>query len=348
VKADKILVVRLSAVGDCVHALPAVRALRERFPGAHLSWAVDDRAAPLLEGLPEVNDFLVMPRRALRGKGRVARWRRLSTYRRELKAAGFDVAVDLQGLAKSALVGFFSRAATRIGFPRAGGAREMAWIFYNCTPEVPEEARHVAEKSRALLAPLGVDLSAPLPSPSIPEHPEAARRVAGLLDELGLGEERFAVLNPGAGWPTKLWPPEHFAALAAKLGSDFGLEVLVTWFGPEREMAEAICAGGEARLAPPTDLQELAELLRRAALYVGSDTGPTHIAAAVGAPTVALFGAADAERNAPLGSRVAILSAGLDCSPCWKRSGCPRGVECMKAITPERVAGAAGELGVAG
>ncbi len=344
--AGRVLVVRLSAVGDCVHALPAVRALRAALPAAHVAWAVDDRAAPLLEGLDEVNEFLVMPRRSLRGKSRWARWRALAAYRRRLRSGAFDAAVDFQGLAKSALVGYFSGAPRRIGPPRGDGARELSWLFYNCTPEIPPEARHVAEKSRALLAPLGVDLSAPLPQPELPAHPGAAARVESALDGMNLAAGEYAVLNPGAGWPTKLWPLEHFSALAALVRAELGLEVLVTWFGPEeKRMAEEVSADGAARPAPRTDLCELAELLRRAALFAGSDTGPTHIAAAAGTPTVALFGPADAERNHPLGGRVETLTAGLDCSPCWRRSGCPRNLACMRSLTPQAVLDAARRLG---
>jgi len=153
------------------------------------------------------------------------------------------------------------------------------------------------------------------------------------------------VLNPGAGWSTKLWPAGHFHRLAGLLRSELSLDCLVTWHGPaERELAERVAAGGAARLAPATGLPELAELLRAAALYVGSDTGPTHIAAAAGTPTAALFGAADAARNRPLGPHVETLSAGLDCSPCWRRSGCPRGVECMGQLAPEAVLTAARRL----
>jgi lipopolysaccharide heptosyltransferase I len=348
VKAERILVVRLSALGDCVHALPAVRALRAARPEAHIAWAVDDRSAPLLTGLAEVDRLAVMPRRGLRGLSRWKRLGRLAAYRRELREGNFDVTVDFQGLTKSALVGFLSGARTRIGPPRSDGARELSWLFYTLTPDVPAAARHVAEKSRALLAPLEVDVGAPLPEPRLPEHPEAAGRVGRALGEMGLDAGRFAVLNPGAGWPTKLWPEEHFARLAGMLRDELGLEVLVSWFGPaERGAAERICAAGSARPAPETDLPELAEMLRRAGLYVGSDTGPTHVAAALGVPSVALFGAADAERNRPLGGRVETLTAGLDCSPCWKRSGCPRGVECMSAVGPELVLEAARRLGVA-
>ncbi len=345
--AGRVLVVRLSAVGDCVHALPALQSLRAALPEAHLTWAIDDRSASLFEGLPEVDEFMIMPRRSLKGLSLLDRWRHLAAYRRRIRKREFDVAVDFQGLTKSALLGFFSRAGKRIGLSRANGARELAPLFYTSTPEVPDDARHVAEKSRALLAEFGVDLAAPLPHPKLPEHPEAGARIAAALARLGLAEKPFAVLNPGAGWATKFWPLAHFAELAAALRQDIGLEVLVTWFGPtEKAMADTICEGGNARHAPKTDLRELAELLRSAALYVGSDTGPTHIAAALGTPSVALFGAADAERNHPLGESVRTLTADLACSPCWLRANCPRGVECMRSIPASRVLKAVEELGV--
>jgi heptosyltransferase-1 len=343
--AERILVVRLSAVGDCVHAIPAVRALRAALPDSHIAWAVDDRAAPLLTGMTEVNEFLVMPRRALRGASRLTRWRRLAAFRRQLRQRDFTAAVDFQGLAKSALTAYLSGAPLRVGFPRGEGSREFAWALYNSRPDIPDSAVHVSEKCLRLLVPLGVSPAVPLPEPRLPGHPAAAERVAAALAGLGLDEKPFAVLNPGAGWSTKLWPAGHYAQLAAGLRGKLGIEVLVSWFGPSEErLAAGICAGSGARPAPRTDLPELTELLRRATLFVGSDTGPTHIAAALGVPTVALFGAADPMRNRPLGRRVAILCAGLDCSPCWRRSGCPRGGECMSRIRPESVLAAARRL----
>jgi len=340
-----VLIVRLSAVGDCVHALPAIAALRAARPDLRIGWAIDDRSAPLLAGLPEVDEFFVLPRRALAGKGLLARCGAFLALRRKLRAAGFQAAADLQGLAKSALVTLASGAPLRIGLGRAAGARELSWLACNCRPEVPAGARHVAERSAALLVPLGLPAGAALPLPRLPVHAGAAARVAGLLAELGLAARPFAVLNPGAGWETKRWPPGSFADLAASLRQELGLEVLITWFGAgERELAGMICSGGAARPAPETTLPELVELLRRSALCVGSDSGPAHIAAAAGTPTVALFGPADAVRNRPLGPAVEVLTAQADCAPCWRRRGCPRGLECMLRITPGGVLAAARRL----
>ena len=345
---ESILIVRLSAVGDCVHALPAVAALRAAKPGAKIVWAIDDRSAALFAGHPDVDEFLVMPRRGLKGRSLRERWRFALDWRRRLRAGGFAAAVDFQGLLKSALTARLAGAPLCIGLRRAQGARELSWLLYNCRPEVPESVRHVAERSLALLAPLGVRAGAELPLPRLPVHPAAAARVEAELGKLDLAGRRLAVFNPGAGWETKRWPANHFAVLAEMLRRDLGLEVLVTWFGPaERELAGRICAAGVARLAPPTDLPELLELLRRAALYIGADTGPTHIAAAAGTPTVALFGAADPVRNRPLGPRVETLTAGLHCSPCWLHRNCPRDVECMKALGPGAALAAARQFAAA-
>jgi heptosyltransferase-1 len=340
-----VLIVRLSALGDCIHALPAIRALRVARPDLRIGWAVDDRFAPLFQNHPDVDELHVLPRRGLAGRSLLARGAALRELGRQLRASGFEAAVDLQGLAKSALVTLASGAPLRIGLSASAGARELSWATYNCRPPVPASARHVAERSLALLAPLGIPAGAALPDPRLPARAQAAARVETALGEMGLSGRRFAVLNPGAGWETKLWPVGHYSELARLLRDQLALDVLVSWFGArERELAERIAAAGPARPAAATDLPELAELLRRAALYVGADTGPTHIAAAVGTPTVAIFGPADAVRNRPLGPRLEVLTAGLDCAPCWRRKGCRRAVECMTAVRPEQVLAAARRL----
>jgi lipopolysaccharide heptosyltransferase I len=335
---QKILIVRLSAVGDCVHAIPAVMALRQARPDAHIAWAVDDRTAPLLEGLAEVDQFVVLPRRSLKGLSRLARWKKLREFRRELKARHFDTTVDFQGLAKSAFLAYCSGAHRRLGLDRLSGAREMSWLFYTDKICPGPEAKHVSEKSAALLEPLGLPSSSPLPLPVIPLHEESVEKVLLGLEKIKISTKPYAILNPGAGWVTKLWPVEHYGQLARMIRETFKIEVLVSWFGPaEKEMCQAICATSGAHSAPDTNLPELAELLRGAVLYVGSDTGPTHIAAATGTPTVGIFGAADSQRNAPLGPNVRVLNAALECSPCWQRNKCPRAVECMSRVTPEEV-----------
>lgn len=349
--ARSVLIVRLSALGDCIHALPAIQALRAARPDVRIGWVVDDRFSPLFEGHPDVDELHVLPRRGLASKTWLARASALRGLAGRLREKRFDAVVDTQGLAKSAFVALASGAPLRVGLSAEAGARELSWATYNLRPEVPAGTKHVSERARALLVPFGVSADAALPHPKLPVRPDAAAKVDSWLGAMGLLGKRFAALNPGAGWETKLWPPESFGALAAMVRRDLGLESLVTWFGAaEKALAGRVVAasGGAARMAEPTNLQELSALLVRAALYVGSDTGPTHLAAAAGAPTVALFGPADAVRNRPLGPAVETVTAGRDCAPCWRRSGCPRGLECMKGISPEAVLAAAVRVSAGG
>ncbi len=168
--------------------------------------------------------------------------------------------------------------------------------------------------------------------------------LAGL--ELADGEP-VAVLNPGAGWVTKRWEPARMGELGRRLIGEDGYRVVAAWAGPDEEaMARTIIetAGPGAHLAPPTTLRELAALLARARLFVGCDTGPMHMAAALNVPTVALFGAADHRRNGPYGPHGRAVTAGVECSPCWLAEGCPHDLRCMTEITVEQVLDAARQL----
>jgi len=331
----RVLLVRLSAVGDCVHAMPVACALREAFGDARIGWVVDDRAAAVVRGHPALSRLHVLPR-----QGGLGGLRRTVA---ELRAERYDVAIDLQGLMKSALLARLSGAKRRIGF--ADDARELSWLLTNERVRPPGSARHVVERNLALLAPLGVEAAAVRFGLAVDAG--ARGRMDAALDEMDLAAGRFALFNPGAGWPTKRWPVTRFAELGARLAREQGLGVLVVWAGaPERAMAERLAAeaGESARVAPETDLAELAALAARAGLFVGADTGPTHMAAALGVPTVALFGASDPVRNRPLGERVRVVTAGVDCAPCWRSRACPHEAACMSGITAGRVAAAAAEL----
>jgi ADP-heptose:LPS heptosyltransferase len=208
--------------------------------------------------------------------------------RRELAAERFDLSIDLQSLTKSAVAARLSGARWRIG---AGGrdGRELSKWFNN--ERVPIRARHVIEHYLSLLRPL--EIVDPPVEFGLPEWPRAIRVVNRFLCEKGLLPGGFAVLNPGAGWPSKQWPAPRYAAVAEYLGERFGLPSVAVWAGTaERELAQTIVAesAGWARLAPPTSIPELAELARRAVLFVGSDTGPLHLAVAVGTRAVSLHG----------------------------------------------------------
>jgi ADP-heptose:LPS heptosyltransferase len=245
-----------------------------------------------LEGHPALDELIRVPRRWLKSPRAV--WQ----LRQRLRAARYDTAIDVQGLSKSSIVSWLSGAPRRIG-PGGRDGREVSPLLNN--ERVVPSATHVIDRNLQLLRPLGIDQCDV--RFDLPEAADDARRVEAFLRDAGL-TGGFAVINPGAGWPSKLWCPERFGEVATHLGRRFGLPSVAVWAGDdEHQWAQSIVArsDGWARLAPPTTLCELAALLRRGRLMVASDTGPLHIAAAVGTPCVGLFGPMPHERNGPYG-----------------------------------------------
>lgn len=420
----RILIVRLSALGDVIHALPVLAALRARLPAAFIGWVVEEKpAAPLLAGHPLIDKLFVVPRRWLKSPRAVAK------LRRELRAENFDVALDIQGLAKSAVAARLSGAPGRIGLARPD-ARELAPFLNNLlvvpgrkAPTLPRrlaekleekiraaqqppaaaatvarpapategirlegratvappsgfflrdgdapgnEVRHVVDRNLAILEPLGI-VRPPVAFP-LPDFPDEQSRIDAWLAGQGLlpdspgahgahgrsgGGERaeFVVINPGAGWPSKRWPPERFAIVARAIDEKWGLPAVVAWGGgEEKELADEIVERADAaakqpgriRPAPATTIPELAALLRRARLFVGSDTGPLHLAAAVDCPSVGLFGPMPAERNGPYGPAHAAVQRRR--VPGTSRQRRRAGPEAMLAIEPENVLDACSQV----
>jgi lipopolysaccharide heptosyltransferase I len=340
----RILIVKLGAVGDVVHALYPLRALRRAFPDARIAWAVEDKSADVLAGQPDVDEVMVFPRRTAKGP-----WKALATFltfARALRAFRPDVAIDLQTLFKSGLLTFLSGARTRIGFRKW---REGNFLFTNVRVAARPEEKHAVEKYLALLRPLGIepDRAIGAPTGADPVHlvasVEQGARVDAFLATLPAGPPVVAV-NPGASWATKRWPASRYGEVARALADDPGATIVVLWGPGELAMAEAVraAAGDRAFLAPETSLRELAHLLAHCALYVGGDTGPMHVAAAMGTAAVALFGPSDPARVGPWGvpSRI-VEPLGFGCLHCWKRA-CRR--RCLEAIDAPTVTRAARSL----
>lgn len=284
---ERILIVRLSALGDVIHGLPVACALRHAFPSATIGWVVEGRPADMLEGHPAIDHLIRLPRRWWKSP------RIVLDLRRRLRALRFDVTIDLQCLTKSAVAAWLSAAPRRIGKAGRDG-RELSKLFNN--ELVAAGGEHVIDHYLELLRPLGIE--SPQVRFNLPEPAADAHTARLVLRGRHLTEGRFAILNPGAGWASKMWPPERYGEVARRLQSDFGLPSLVVWGVPsELPLAEAIVAGsqGAAILAPATTVSELASLCRRAALFLGSDTGPMHLAVAVGVPTVSLHGPSRAD-----------------------------------------------------
>jgi ADP-heptose:LPS heptosyltransferase len=326
----KALLVRLSAIGDVVHTLPALAALHRH--GYEAGWVVEPPARPLLEGHPFLSQVAAAPAaRAFRGG---AAWATL----RALRQRRYDVALDFQGLWKSAAWARLSGARRVMGYARGGRREPLSALLAHERALLPTDLPHVIDKNLALLRLLGIEAVGAREFPLPPSGAEAARV------EAALGASRlhdFVILNPGGGWASKLWPLESFGELARGL-RERGLVPLVT-FGPGEEgLATRVvsASGGAAAPSFPTTLLEFVELARRARLVVAADTGPLHIACALGTPVVGLFGPTDPARNGPFSPQDLVVRRAPACAPCHRRR-CAIHDGVMRQIPPSAVLEAA-------
>ncbi len=319
-----VLIVRLGALGDVVHTIPAAAALRAALPDARIDWLVEGKHRAILELVTVIDRIIPVDTRSLKG------W--LDAVRR-VRSTRYDIALDFQGLMKSAV---FARAS---GAPRVAGfsiwhLREKgARPFYSETDAAADEP-HVIRKNLHLLRVLGIDATvvdfplARVPSPAL----DAVRRAAG---------DRFALINPGAAWPNKRWAASRFGEIAAFLREVRGLPSIVLWGPAEQALAQAVVDAslGAARLAPATEVADLVELSRAAALIVSGDTGPLHIAAAVGTPAVGIYGPTDPGRNGPWDPRDVMVSRFEACS-CHYERRCRIDDWCLNRTTVAEVSAA--------
>jgi heptosyltransferase-1 len=283
---ERILVVRLGSLGDVVYTLPAVAALRRARPEAQIDWVVDRHWYPLLEGNPDLSDVIILDRGST-GSFLFTAWR--------LRTAHYTSVIDFQGLYKSALLARITGAPERVGFSRHFAREPAAALLY--TRRVSPKEPHIVKQNVALAAALGAQNSQcrfPLRV-----RPAAEALLGEKLAAEGLGE--FFVISPGGGWRSKCWPPERYGALHRELARRTGLRGVIS-FGPgERELAEAAkqAAGAPEPLVLDIDVAQLMALARRARFLVAADSGPLHLAVALGTPVVGLYGPTAPERNGP-------------------------------------------------
>ncbi len=345
----RILFIRLSALGDVVHALPVLAAARAEFPDAFIGWLVEDRAAPILQDHPLLNALHVLPRKALRENWLAAARGPIRDLVRELRAQRYDAAIDFQGLTKSAIWTRISGARRRVGF-RGEDAREISRWFYNEAISPSSTDVHVIQKNLSLLRAVGIEN----PLVRFPAHlPTSAHQRAETI--WGEADPTFPriVMNPGAGWPTKQWPAENYGKLAAELARRISARVALAW-GPGEEplVRAALSAAGAPEsdpsssigprpgvyLMPPTSFVELGAAVARAQLFIAGDTGPAHLAVALGVPTLGLYGASDPKRNGPWGVKNRVIQlTDPPCIPCWKtRCAWKEPLACLERIRVEQ------------
>lgn len=321
---SKFLIVRLGAVGDLIHALPAAAAIRHAFPQARLDWLVDERHRALLDLVPIIDRRLAI---------RTSSAASLIDAVRELRRSRYDVALDLQGLLKSAVLARASGAPRVIGFPAPMLRERAARIFYTETAGV--DATHVIKKNLSLLKALDIQHAA-IEFPLEMRKPEIA---AAARTRLGIGDAgRFAIINPGAAWPNKRWPPVYFAEVAVALKKRHGLSSIVLWGPGEERLAQDVVDAslGSAAVAPETTLAELVSLAKAATIMVSGDTGPIHMAGAVGTPLVGIYGPTSPERNGPWASRDLTVSRYATCE-CHYQRQCHAKRWCLLDVSPREV-----------
>jgi heptosyltransferase-1 len=345
----RILIVKLTALGDVVHALPAIPYLRAHAPSAEIHWAVDARFAELLSGVPGISRVVALPIKEW--KGRVwypPTWREGRSAVSLLRRQRYDVAFDLQGNIKSGTVTYVSGAPVRYGFSReAAREPQNAW-FTNRRPEASPSDRHVTQKIlRVLSAPFGGRFDFPGPKPELgitpAEMSEAERLLSGALP----GATPRLALHPGTTWVTKRMDSAFWAAAVRTLRERFpAMGTFLSW-GTEGEREDCLAihdlAGGRTALLPRLPLRALAAVCRACGYALAPDTGPLHLAAASGAKTVSVFRATDGDRNAPVGPDHRFLQAPLPCTACLRRE-CGQDTECRAALRPGGVAAAMAEL----
>ncbi|HET9269882.1 MAG TPA: glycosyltransferase family 9 protein [Vicinamibacterales bacterium] len=322
----RFLIVRLGSLGDIIHAIPAAAALRAALPSAVIDWAVDPRYVDLIKMVTAVNNPVPLDPRA----GMI----RLFATMSELRRRKYKVAIDFQGLIKSATIARLAGAKRVLGFPQAHVREQAARAFYTDSPETVRAA-HVVYKNLELVAALGIDVGEPAFPLNVP-------KTAAVQDvEARFGGAPFALINPGAAWPNKRWPPERYGGVAAAIRERFGWPSLVLWGPKEQALAETVvqASNGAAVLAPPTSIVDLFGIAKAARIAVSGDTGPLHIAAAVGTPVVALFGPTRADRNGPWDGADVVVERTAHCECLYERE-CRRSAQCIDEIPLDEVVAA--------
>jgi lipopolysaccharide heptosyltransferase I len=313
-----VAIVRLTSLGDVIHGLPLAAAIRRHLPAARITWLVEEREQILLRDNPVVDEVVVVPlRRWRRNLGRPGLWRQTAAEGRALRQAlrriPIDVAIDPQGWAhKSAPLVLLTRAPVRIGFARSHARDSLSPLATNRHVTPPPDARHVVDQNLCLLRPLGIAEPGP-PEFPLPTFAAADARVTLWLQERGIGPtHRLAVLLPSTRGEAKLWPAERFQEVGRRLLADDRVRLLVLGGPGEEPLLEAVRRGlpdDRVHAWAPGPIPELVAVIRRSHLAIGNDTGPLHVAAVSGVPSVGLFGPTRGARNGPYGAHCRCLQS---------------------------------------
>jgi len=334
----RILIVKLGSIGDIVHTLPALDAIRKALPHAEISWVVEQSTSEILRDNPLIDRLIEVDTKALRRglmSGETLRAPRQQL--RRLRASAFDLAIDFQGLLKSASIARLSGARRVFGYTREGLREPASALFLSKRVHVPKQTHVIFKALQLVQGALGI---------AVPSDPAELNFPIGIPDrdqleastEIERIKSPYAILNPGGGWPTKLWSPERFGQLADALWSHFGLESLITHGPGEEQLAQSVIDASRAGKARTVtlSLKGFFALAQHAKIYVGGDTGPTHLALAANTPIVGLFGPTEWWRNgSPRPADICVERTDIDCRVDCHRRSCSKWI-CMD-IEVERV-----------
>jgi len=357
---SRILLIKPSAVGDVVHTLPVLEKLRRRYPLARIDWLITPENADLVRGHPAVSNLLLFARKEFSKGGRkLSAMASVRQLIQEIRAVRYEMVIDLHGQLRSGLFTLLSEAPVRIGFerpikrgpsmfqgkllgniPKRGwaGAREGSWMAYNYRIPIRTLEVHAVDRYLWVAECLGLDKEPPVFN--LPASPEAEARIAGHLKAHAQPGRPIAILVPGTMWETKHWRAEGFAGVARGL-AEMGFAPVLIGSKGERALNGSICdeAPGTTDFTGQTSLADAVALIRRAAVVVTNDSGLMHVAAALGRPTVSIFGPTNPVQVGPYGQPGSVVRLDLPCSPCNFRllSQCPNGHACMRELKTEMV-----------
>jgi len=329
-----ILIVKLSAIGDVIHTLPSLSALRGLYPDAHITWVVEEAAADLVLNHPYLDAVLISQRKSWSKDFQRGRFRRpleeMITFMKNLRQRPYDLVIDFHGLFKSSIIVFLSGGKRKLGY---NSLQELSGLFLN--EKIPEDMnKHAVERYLDFPRYLGAKIDSA--RFILPFNKEAETRAQILLGKYNLGDKIFIAINPIAYWETKLWSNEKFAHLADLINNKLQMKVVFT--GSEKEPIEKITSlmnTESINLGGQTTLLDLASLYKEARIVITTDSGPMHLAAAVETPVIALFGPTDPARTGPYGAGHTIIRTELPCSPCFLKKCSTK--KCMEDVSPQQV-----------
>jgi heptosyltransferase I len=338
--SPRILIIKMSSIGDVVHALPALATLRNRYPKADIAWVVEEKSYDILVNNLYLNQVILFDRKKIvklfKSGHWLQGWTELRKLRKKLTSPRFDISIDLQGLARSAIIVFLARAKQRIG---CYGMRELSNLF-STPPKSGNPNAHAVDRSLQVIQSLDKNIETILEFPIAIAEPEIRFADEFWNQNQVSDSDTIIGINLGASHPLKLWPQDKFIALIDQLQQENKFRVILFGASADTAFADRICIALKTQpinAVGKTTLRQLAVLAKRCAVFVSGDTGSLHIAAAVGTPVVALFGPDDPNKTGPYTDKKIIIWKELECSPCSNIKTCDHAQDCMQKITTDEV-----------